>query len=157
LGAVMSRSAARMLICPLPERSVWIKSARAKRGLAEQLIPPLALQLQQPTLDGPDGSRRHLAVLGLVLGGVVADVLEQGAQVLEIQQQQALVVGHAEHDRQDPGLDVVQVQQTREEEGPHLGDRGAQGDALVARTRPKTSPDNLRRGRARNPVAECAR
>jgi hypothetical protein len=112
---------------------------QGQAGSPNSFSPPWLSSSSNPRWMAPMEAGRHLAVLGLVLGGVVADVLEQGAQVLEVQQQQALVVGHAEHDRQDPGLDVVQVQQTGQGAGAPSRRRWRAGGDPVARTRPKTS------------------
>jgi hypothetical protein len=64
-----------------------------EHGLAEEAVAALLLQRQQAALDGADRRRRDIAVFGLELRRVVADVLHHGAQVLEVEQQQALVVG----------------------------------------------------------------
>ena len=52
-----------------------------EHGLAKKLRPALGFQLQQAALDGPDAGGRDIAVVGGELFGVVAHVLQHGAQV----------------------------------------------------------------------------
>ena len=42
-----------------------------ERGLAEELISPLALQLQEGTLDGADGGGRDITIFGGIFLGVL--------------------------------------------------------------------------------------
>jgi hypothetical protein len=65
-------------------------------------------------------------------------VLEHGAQVLGVEQQQALVVGNLEHDLQHAGLRVVQVQHAPQQQRAEVGDRRAQGMALLAEHVPES-------------------
>ena len=53
---------------------------------------------------------------------VLAHVLNQRAQVLEIEEQQPVVVRDLEDEREHRGLRVVQVEQAGQEQRPHLGD-----------------------------------
>ena len=94
-------------------------------GLAEKQLAALILQLEQGALDGTDGLGRNVAVAQFVFLGVVAHILHHGAQILQIQQQQAVVVGHPEDDAQHAALGLVEIQQPCQQFGAHLGDGGA--------------------------------
>jgi hypothetical protein len=63
---------------------------------------------------------------------VVAHVLQHGAQVLHVQQQQAVVVGDLEHQVQHPGLRLVERQHARQQQRAHVADGGAHRVALLA-------------------------
>ena len=103
-----------------------------EHGLTEEAVASLLLDLQQRPLNRPDAGGRHIAVLQLDLGGVLPHELEDRPQILEVEQQQAVVVGHAEGQRQDPFLGVVEIQQAPEHQGAHVGDGGPHRVALLA-------------------------
>ncbi len=65
--------------------------------LAEEVLGALLLQGQQPALDGADRGAVNIAVLVLERLGVIADKLSDGAEVFEVEQQQAAVVRDAEN------------------------------------------------------------
>ena len=102
-----------------------------ERRLAEELLAALLLQGQQPALDGADRGRAHPAVLDRQLVRALADEAHERPQVLQVQQQQALVVGDLEGDREHAFLGVVQAEQTREQQRPHLRDGGPHRMALL--------------------------
>ena len=87
-----------MLTTPLPVAGLQ-QVVDVEHRLAEELVGALLLEREQAALDRADRRRRHVAVVGLELLRVVADVLQQRAQVLEVEQQQAVVVGDLEHER----------------------------------------------------------
>ena len=62
---------------------------------------------------------------------------QQFLQIFEIEQQQALVVGKAEGDREHPGLGVVEVEQAGQQDRPQLGDGGPQRMALLTQHIPE--------------------
>jgi hypothetical protein len=64
-------------------------------------------------------------------------VLDHGAQVLEVEQQQALVVGDLEHQLQHAALGFVQVEQAGEEQRAHVGHRRADRHAALAEDIPE--------------------
>jgi len=97
--------------------------------LAEEQISPLAGERDEAALDGSDRCRGNVAVLGLKGGGVLADVPEHGLEVFEVEEEEAVVVGDLEDEVEDAGLDVVEVEDAREQERAHLGDSGADGVA----------------------------
>ena len=124
-----------------------------ERRLAEERRRALVLQHQQLALDGADGRLGDVAVLGGQLApSSLGDVRQQRAQVLEVEQQQALVVGDLEGDVEHALLRVVELEQARQQQRPHLGDGGADRGGPARRTGPRTSPGKrvglvARRGR----------
>ena len=66
-------------------------------------------------------------------------------QVLEVEQQQAALVGDAEGDVEHALLGLVEVEQARQQQRPHLGDRGADRVALLAEQVPEHHRKALRR------------
>ena len=116
-----------------------------QRGLAEEVLPALVLQHQELALDRPHRGGRDVAVFRRELGGVLRHVAEQGAQVLEVEQQQALLVRHPEQDVQHARLGVVELQQPRHQQRPHLGDGRPDGRALLAEQVPEHRREGLRR------------
>ena len=111
--------------------------ADVEHGLAKKLRAALGLDLQQATLDGPHAGRADVAVFGGELAGVVAHMLQHGAQVFQVQQQQAVVVGDLEHQVQHTGLGVVQVQHAANQQRPHVGHGGTHRVALFTKHVPQ--------------------
>jgi hypothetical protein len=111
--------------------------ADVEHGLAEELVAALAFDLQQPALDGAHAGGADVAVLGGELAGVVAHVLQHGAQVLQVQQQHAVVVGDLEHQVEHAGLGLVEVEHAAQQQRPHVGDGGAHRVALLAEDVPQ--------------------
>ena len=97
----------------------------------------LLLEREQPALDRADAGGGNVAVVGLELLRVVADVLQHGAQVLEIEQQQPVVVGDLEHQREHAGLRFVQIQDAGEEQRAEVGDGRADRMTLLAEDVPE--------------------
>ena len=107
-------------------------------GSPKNAVAALLLELQQAALDRADARRGDVAVAGLVLRRVVGDVLQHRAQVLEVEQQQAVVVGDLEDELEHAFLRLVEVEQAGEQQRSHLArrSRGPDGRCLVS---PKTS------------------
>jgi hypothetical protein len=76
---------------------------------AKKLATALAFNLHQAALDSADTGGADIAVLGGELAGVNADVLQHGAQVWQVEQQQAVVVGDLEDQIDDAGLGLVET------------------------------------------------
>src|SRR5262252_7864365 len=100
--------------------------------LADELVAALLLEREQAALDRADRRRRDVAVAGLERLRVVARVLQQRAQVLEVEEQEAVVVRDLEDEREHARLRVVEVQDAREQQGTEVGDRRAHRMALLA-------------------------
>ena len=100
--------------------------------LAKKRLATLFAERQQAALDGANRRGRDVAVFGGEVLGVLADVLDHGAQVFEVEQQQAVVVGDLEHQLQHAGLCIVEVEQAGEQHRPHVRDRRAHRVALRA-------------------------
>ena len=67
---------------------------------------------------------------------------EERLKILQVEDKEALFVGKLEGDVQDALLRVVEVHQARQQERPHLGDRGADRVPLLA----EEVPEDHRRG-----------
>ena len=111
-------------------------------GLAKKLVAALLLQCGQSALNGADAGGRNVAILGLKVFGRIADVLQHGLQIFQVEQQQAVVVGNLEDQRHDARLGVVQIQNAADEQRPHLRNRGADGMALLAEHIPEGDRSN---------------
>ena len=96
------------------------------------MLAALLFDLQQSALDRADAGRRHVAVLRLELRRVVADELQHGAQIGQVQQQQPVVVSNLEYQCQHAFLRLVEIQQAREQLRPHVGNGRAHRMALLA-------------------------
>ena len=101
------------------------------------MLPALLLEVQQAALDGADRGGRDVAVGRADLVRVVGDVLEDAAQVVHVEEQQAVVVGDAVGDGEHGLLDLVEAQHAREEERADLGGGGAHRVALLAEDVPE--------------------
>ena len=99
---------------------------------AEENIRTLILQTQQSSLDSTDAGGSDVAVACFELGSIITDVLYHAAQILEIQQQQALVICYAENNIHYTALSFVQLQQTAEQIRSHFRNGCAHGNASLA-------------------------
>jgi len=104
----------------------------AEGRLAEERVPALLLEREEAALDRADARRREVPILRPELGGVLRDVGQDRAKVLEVEQEQVRVVGDGEDGGEHAALDLVEVQDAGEEERPDLRDRGADGMARRA-------------------------
>src|SRR5438045_8763717 len=80
-----------------------------------------------------------ISVLRFELIGVVRNVLQHRAQVLEIEKQQAIVVRDLEHHVEHAFLRVVQFEQAPEEKWTHFRHSCAHGMSLLAEHTPKNN------------------
>jgi hypothetical protein len=116
---------------------------------AEEPVAALGVDLHQAALDRADARRADVAVAGLVLRRVVGDVLQHRAQVLEVEQQQAVVVGDLEDELEDAFLRLVEVEHAREQQRPHVAHRRADGMAGRRLVVGEHVPQRRRAGRRR--------
>ncbi len=121
---------------PRPSRSVRMKSFMSSAGSPKNDARALIFQHQQLPLNRADGRGRDVAVLLLQFGGVFRDDAENGAQILEIEQRQSLLVGDAKGDVEHAFLRVVELHDARQQQRPHFGNRSRGSDGLAA---PNTS------------------
>ena len=91
-----------------------------ERGLTEELIGPLVLQLQKGTLDGADSRGGDITIFGGVFLGMFRYPVEHRTQVLQVDQQQPTLIGDAEHDVQYTVLCLVELHQTTQQLRTHL-------------------------------------
>ncbi len=108
------------------------------------MLRALLLQRQQPALDGAHRRAVDIAVLRLEAFGVVADVLRHRAQIFEVEQQQPLIVGDAEDNLQHAALDLVEIQQARQQQRAEIGNGGAHRMTLFAEDIPQHHRTALR-------------
>ena len=100
-------------------------------GLSEELLRPLVFQGQQGTLDSTHRGRCHIAVLGSIFRRVLSHEVEHGAEVLEVYQEKAVVIGNLEDDVENARLGLVQVHQAAQHIRSHAGNGGTHGVALL--------------------------
>jgi hypothetical protein len=74
-----------------------------ERGFAEKLVGALGLEREEAALDRSGAGSRDISILGFELIGIVRDVLQHRAQILEIEKEQPVIVrdfeDHVEHAR----------------------------------------------------------
>ena len=68
-------------------------------------------------------------------------ITENGAQILEVEDQQPLLVGNAEANIEHALLDIVEIHEPRQQQRPHLGNGGADRVALL----PEQIPEHNRK------------
>ena len=105
--------------------------------LAEQAGPALVLEHQELALDRRHRRGRDIAVARAEGRGVLGGVGQGGLEVLQVEEQEALVIRRAEDHREHAFLDVVQLQHARDQEGADLGDGGPDGVPLLAEQVPE--------------------
>src|SRR5205814_312861 len=103
----------------------------------EELRGALSFEREQPALDRADARGRHVAVVGLELRGIVADVLEYGAQVFQVEQQQTVVVGDLEYGREHAFLCLVELENAGKQQRSQVGYRRAHRVAELAEDVPE--------------------
>ena len=103
-----------------------------ERRFTKKLVGALRFQFEQTALDRSGACRRNVAIFCFELVGVVGDVLQHRAKVLQIEQQQTALVGNLENHVEDARLRVVQAEQTTEQQRPHLRYGRAHGMSVLA-------------------------
>ncbi len=103
-----------------------------QRRLAEQRLGALLLERRQAPLQGlRRGAGEQRTILAEHLG-MVAQVPQQGLEILEIEQQQAFTIGHLERGVERRLLTVGQLQQVAQQQWPHLAEGGTQRMAAAS-------------------------
>src|SRR5581483_9595972 len=108
-----------------------------KGRLSEEFVAALLLQGHKAALNRTDAGRGDISVLSLEILGCLAHMLKHGLKIFQVEEKKALVIGDLEHQRQHAGLGVVEIQNTAEQERPHLRDRGSHRMALLAEDIPE--------------------
>ena len=96
-----------------------------KGRLPEEQVAALILQSDQAADDGAHRLRSDIPVFQAQLLGILGNEAQHGLQILQIQQQEAVFVGNAEGDVEDPCLGLVQAQDAGQEQRTHIADGGA--------------------------------
>ncbi len=96
-----------------------------KGRFTEKPVRALAFERQQLPLDRADAGLGYVAVLRRQFARLFAAGHQHLLEVVEVDQQQAVVVGIAKGDHQDAFLGIVQAEQAGQEEWAHFRDRGA--------------------------------
>ena len=124
-----------------------MKSFSVSAGSPKNFVAALVFQHQKLALNGPDGrlgdvavalrrlaDRRQRIFFGIrtLLAGVGHDRIEQRAEILHVDQRQAVFVRDTECDIEDALLDVVQIEHPGQQQRPHFRDGGADRMALLA-------------------------
>ena len=122
---------------PRPSRSTRHEILQRERRLAEERGAALVLQHQKLALDRADTLLRDIAVLGCQLLGMVGNKGQHRPKILQVEQQESLLVGDAEGDVQNTFLDLVQVQQSRQQQRSHFDDGRADRMTLLAEQIPE--------------------
>ena len=103
-----------------------------QRRLAKESIRALLLQHQEPPLDGAHRRAGNEPVFVGQLGRMFAHPVQHRAEILQVQQQQAMIVRDAEHRVEHAALGVIQLQQAGQKQRPHVGNRGAHWVPVLA-------------------------
>ena len=121
-----------MLITPRPSVCRAQEVLDVELGGAEERIGLLLLELDDLADDDPGGGGRDAAVLGhLGLALVRVEVVQQCAEVGEVDERQLLVIGVFEGQRKDRLLRLVEVQHLGQQNRAEAGDRCPQPDPLA--------------------------
>ena len=125
-----------------------------QHGLAKEFVAALAFDGHQTALDGAHAGRADVAVLRGELLGVVAHILQHGAQILEVQQQHAAVVGNLEDQIEHAHLGFIEAQHAAQQQRAHVRDGGAHRVALLAKHIPQRGWAGQRGGQLKASVLE---
>ena len=110
---------------------------KIQRGLAEKLISALLFESKQAALNRSNARRRNVAILHLQVLGVLPDKLQHRLQILKVEQQQSLIVGDLENQREHTALRVIETQQPCKQQRAHLGNRSSYRMPLLAEDIPE--------------------
>src|SRR5262249_16263203 len=113
------------------------KIREIERGLAKERFGALVFEHQQLPLHSAHRRRRDIAVLFLQLGGMIGDETKNRPQVLQVEQRKPLLVGDAERNIENAFLGIIELQETRQQQRAHFGNRRADWVALLAENVPE--------------------
>ena len=132
MGLCISLSAASTLTMPRPFSSHLRKSSISNAGSPKNMSAPWLSKASSWRWIVPTLALGDVAVLARQLSGILGAGHQHRLQVVEVEQQQALVVGIAEGDVEHAFLRFVEPHQPRQQQRTHFGDRGADRVALLA-------------------------
>ena len=95
-----------------------MRSSRLSAGSPKNLSAPCVSSARRLRWIAPTLAARDIAILGFELVGVVAHVLQHRAQILQIEQEEAALVGDPEDHVEHAFLRVVEIEQAPSKSGP---------------------------------------
>ena len=104
-----------------------------ERRLSEELFCALVFKGKKGSLDSSYAGCGDVSVGGGELCGVLCHIVQHGAQVFQIQKQEATLVCNAEDYIHYAGLGLVKLQHSGNQLRAHLGDGCAHGVTLLAK------------------------
>jgi len=102
-----------------------------------KLITALRFQLKQPTLNRANTGGADIAILHGKAFRVITCVLQHGAQIFQIKQQQAIIIRDFKHQIKHACLGIVQIQHACQQQRPHIGNSDPQRMALFTKHIPQ--------------------
>ena len=116
-GRSCMSASSRTLTIPFPSGRGAQEVGDVELRRAEEGVRLLLLELDDLADDDADGRGRDAAVLlHLLLAGIRVEVVEERAQVGQVDERQALVVGVLEGERQDALLGLVELEHLRQQD-----------------------------------------
>ena len=101
-------------------------------GSPKNVAAALLLDGEQRPLNRADRRGRDVAVLGRELLRVVADELQHRPQVAQVEQQQPVVVGNLEDEREHAALGLVEIEEPAEQRAAPCRTSSREPDARLA-------------------------
>ena len=129
---------------PRPVAIAADQSVSSSAGSPKKPSPPCCSSVRSWRWMVPTVALLTLPYCVVSVAGVLGDPLQQRLQVLEVEQQQALLVGDLKTMLSTPSCVSLSSQQARQQQRPDLGDRRADRMALLA----EQVPEDRREGAA---------
>ena len=139
-----------------PSASVCIRSSMFSMGSPKNRSAPCCSSSSRRRWIAPIEAAETLPYWVLNCAASLADVLQHRPQILEVEEQQAAVVGDLEDEREHAGLRVVQVEEAPQEQRPHVRDRRAHRMTLLAVDVPEGDRTARPRAARRAPASRAA-
>ena len=114
------------------EAELKLNATEVNIARIQNVVEQMAAQLEQLALNCADAGLGDIAVARAQLIGALAARGEHGLKVVQVEQQQAVVVGDVERDRQHAFLRFVQIQQSGQKQRPHFRDGRPDREPLLA-------------------------